>query len=344
MKTQAWLAMTCCAAALFNALLPAQTPVDPFMGDWQGTLTIGGKAQTVAVYMIPLGNGRYEARVVEDFLKRGPYLHQLRGEIRGGQFKFMDNLPFDVNRVIGTTDQGVVLNAAWWSGPVEAGRVKGTVAGRVQGSFEWRQTKRTSPNLGKAPPPGAVVLFDGKHLDAWRHQDPNRKVEWRVLPEGVMEVRGGNIVSREKFGDHRLHLEFRLPYMPNAFGQARANSGVYLQGRYELQVLDSYGLEGADNECGGIYTVSRPRVNMCFPPLEWQSYDIEFKAARFDANGKKIAPAHIIVNHNGVVVQDADLPGPTGGALNNREQEPEGLMLQDHGNPVQFRNIWVEKL
>jgi hypothetical protein len=112
-----------------------------------------------------------------------------------------------------------------------------------------------------------------------------------------------------------------------------------------VQVLDSYGLEGADNECGGIYTVSRPKINMCAPPLQWQSYDITFTAAKYDGAGKKTANARLTVVHNGVVIQDnTELPRVTGGALNDRENEPESLVLQDHGNPVQYRNIWAEKL
>lgn len=338
MKKQLSLAVLLLALPAFS-----QAATDAFMGDWQGSLSLDGQKKDVAVYMIPLGGGKYEARFVADFAQRGPYLHQLKGEIRGGQFKFMDNIPFDVGRITGATEKGVVLDAALWAGPVTDGAVKGAILGKLRGEFELKQTQRTSPNLGKAPPAGAIVLFDGTNLDAWRHQD-GKPAKWKINPaEKTMEVSGGNLVTREKFGSHRLHIEFRLPYMPTSFGQGRGNSGVYPQGRYEVQVLDSYGLEGADNECGGIYTVSRPKVNMCFPPLQWQSYDIEFTAAKFDASGKKIAPAHVVVNHNGVVVQDADLPRTTGGAINDREAEPESLLLQDHGNPVQFRNIWAEK-
>ena len=160
-----------------------------------------------------------------------------------------------------------------------------------------------------------------------------------------MEVNGGNIISKEGFGDHKLHIEFKLPYMPFASGQGRANSGVYLQGRYEVQVLDSFGLEGEDNECGGIYQVSKPAVNMCLPPLQWQTYDITFKAPRFDSAMKKVANARITIVHNGIVIQDnVELPKVTGGAIDNNEARLGGVMLQDHGNPIQFRNIWVEKL
>ncbi len=152
----------------------------------------------------------------------------------------------------------------------------------------------------------------------------------------------GSLVSKQKFTDFFLHIEFRTPFMPDQTGQKRGNSGVYLQGRYEVQILDSYGLEGADNECGGIYKVARPRVNMCAPPLQWQTYDITFTAARFDSGGVKINPAQITAIHNGVPIhENLILPGPTGGALDRNENEPGGIMLQDHGNLVQFRNIWV---
>lgn len=164
---------------------------------------------------------------------------------------------------------------------------------------------------------------------------------WK-LADGVMEVRGGNIATRRQFQDYSLHLEFRLPFMPTARGQARANSGVYLHDQYEIQILDSYGLEGLDNECGGIYQIARPRINMCAPPLQWQTYDIEFSAARFDSEGKKVRNAILTCRHNGVTIHDKlEIPRPTGGALRSDEKEPGGIYLQDHGNPMQFRNIWI---
>jgi hypothetical protein len=338
-------ALLCVSSLLVTSALGQQSapPADRFMGDWQGSITLNGQAQLVSAYMVPLGEGRYEARFVPDFAKRSPYLWRLRGTIRGEAFRFMDDIPFDAGHVAGTTDKGVVFDASLWAGKLANGAAEGSLAGRQKGRFELKQTQRVSPTLGKPAPVGAVVLFDGSNLDQWQSVNAGQPVKWKLLPGGALEVAGGgNIVSKAKFGDQQLHVEFRLPYMPREFGQARANSGVYLQNRYEVQVLDSYGLEGADNECGGIYQVARPRVNMCAPPLQWQTYDITFHPAKVDAEGHKVANARIKVIHNGTVIhENLELPKVTGGAVNDREGQPAGLMLQDHGNPVQYRNIWV---
>jgi hypothetical protein len=343
MKLQTLFVVT----AMLTLRAVAQDAVDPFMGDWQGSVSIRGQKQPVTLYMIPLDKGRYEARFVADFRQRGPYLFRLRGVIRDGQFRFADDITFDVGRVTGTTRKGVVVSASLWSGKVADNSVQGTVAGKEAGKFELRKTERISPDLAKRPPEGAVVLFDGSNLDQWQSGKSGKPATWKLLPDGAMEVvaKSGNLVSREKFGDHQIHLEFRLPYMPGESGQHRANSGVYIQGRYELQVLDSYGLEGRDNECGGFYQICQPLVNMCAPPLQWQSYDITFHAAKRGSDGKKSANARITVVHNGVVIHDNfGLPHATPGGLDEKEGEPGSLLLQDHGDPVQYRNIWVKRL
>jgi len=184
----------------------------------------------------------------------------------------------------------------------------------------------------------------------WKQIDLNKpqteKVRWTLI-DGAMQVRPGtgSIVTKRKFKDFKLHLEFRTPFMPTARGQARGNSGAYLQGRYEVQILDSYGLSSQHNECGGVYQISAPRVNMCAPPMQWQSYDITFRAPRFDADGKKVESAQLSVVHNGVTIhENLTVPRPTTLALDNNVKEPGGICLQDHGNEVQFRNIWLVEL
>lgn len=199
---------------------------------------------------------------------------------------------------------------------------------------ELKKVVRKSPTLGAEPPADAIVLFDGSDVDQWNN---GKLTEDKLLAATGLD-------TKEKFGDHILHLEFRTPFMPKSRGQARGNSGVYVQSRYELQVLDSFGLDGKDNECGGIYSVSEPDVNMCLPPLSWQTYDIEFTAARFDEEGNKTANARITVKHNGVAIHDnRELPHSTPGRINSEDASPLPLFLQDHGNPVVFRNIWAVK-
>jgi hypothetical protein len=205
----------------------------------------------------------------------------------------------------------------------------------------FKKTVRQSPTLGAKPPAGAVVLFDGK--DKENFKGGSLQKESSSSDEQVLQTNpGGSLLSKQEFTDFTLHLEFKTPYMPEARGQGRGNSGVYLQNRYELQILDSFGLEGENNECGGFYQVSKPIVNMCLPPLQWQTYDIDFTSAKFDEKGERTSPAKVTVKHNGVVIQEnVEFPkGSTAGG--QKEKAGAGpLQFQDHGNPVQLRNIWV---
>ena len=195
----------------------------------------------------------------------------------------------------------------------------------------------------QTPPDTAVVLFDGKNLSNWTKLDGGAPA-WEVA-DGAMTVTagGGDIVSREQFNDFLLHLEFMTPDMPDATGQAKGNSGVFLQGRYEIQVLDSYGIDVPGmGDCGAIYNQFASLVNACKPPLEWQTYDAIFRAARVGESGEIEENARVTVLQNGIVIQNnVQMLGATGGATDEDAAEPGPLRLQDHGNPVKYRNIWI---
>jgi hypothetical protein len=190
-------------------------------------------------------------------------------------------------------------------------------------------------------PQPAEILFDGKDLSQWVARNGG-EVQWKVQDGYVEVVPGtGDIYSKALFTDFQLHVEFWLPLMADKTGQARANSGVYLQGRYEIQVLDSYGLEPQDNECGAIYKVAAPLVNACRKPEEWQTYDVAFRAARFDGDTLK-EKARVTVLHNGVMIHNnLEIPAPTGRALDEEMQKPGPLLLQDHRDPVRYGKIWI---
>ncbi len=197
---------------------------------------------------------------------------------------------------------------------------------------ELSRIERLSPTLGAKPSEGAIVLFDGSSADKWK----NAVVENGLLPNT-------NVTTKEAFADYSLHLEFRTPYKPFARGQQRGNSGVYHQGRYETQVLDSFGLDGLMNETGGIYSIADPLLNMCLPPLTWQTYDIDFGSAKFDSQEVLTKHARITVRLNGVVVQDDIALTKTTPAAPVKKitREPGPLFLQHHKNPVYYRNIWI---
>jgi hypothetical protein len=198
---------------------------------------------------------------------------------------------------------------------------------------------------GTPPPRGAVVLFGGKSLDGWTKRNGKDAAGFKLLEGGIMQVSGGDIITKDLFdGKFKLHVEFRVPYMPKASGQGRGNSGVYVQGRYEVQVLDSYGLVSKDNDCGGIYGVAAPLVNACKAPTVWQSYDIRFQAPTCE-DGKKKDPAVITVFHNGIKIHDnvKITKDNTTAGLGGDPCTPGPILLQDHGNPVQYRNIWLVK-
>jgi hypothetical protein len=199
--------------------------------------------------------------------------------------------------------------------------------------------------VGSKPPRGAIVLFDGTDSAEWKHTNASGPIQW-LITNGYLEVkpRSGSILSRREFGDCSLHVEFNLPLMPGAQGQARANSGVYLQGRYEIQVLDSFrNPTYANGGVGAIYGQKDPDKDAVRPPGVWQAYDIHFRAARLDSAGKVIERPRMTVFHNGVLIHDNVEIAETETLRNvgGRVAALGPILLQDHGNPVRFRNIWV---
>ena len=224
-------------------------------------------------------------------------------------------------------DDVTTINGQDVSGKIADGVLTAT---HGDASYSAKRVVRKSPTLGKKPPKEAIVLFNGTSADQF---DGGKVVDEKLLNIGVRSMR--------VFKDYALHLEFRSPYMPASRGQSRGNSGMYISDQYECQILDSFGLEGKDNECGGIYQIAKPNVNMCFPPMTWQTYDVEFRAARFNREGKKIKNAVVTIKHNGVAIhEDLELPKATPGGGRN-DEKPGSLFLQNHGDPVRFQNIWV---
>ena len=227
------------------------------------------------------------------------------------------------------SDDRVTLTGQQYNGEILGGTLTILAKdGRVAGKLE--RVERISPTMGARPPQGAIVLFGDGDLSHWKDA---KKTADGYLMAGTETV--------QEFTDFRLHGEFMLPYKPLARGQARGKSGFYLLGRYEVQVLDSFGLEGIENECGSLYKTKRPDTNLCLPPLQWQTYDIDFTNAKFDAEGKKTSNMRITVWHNGVMIHSsASIPNKTG-AGKPEGPNPMPIKLQDHDNPVVYRNIWL---
>jgi len=213
------------------------------------------------------------------------------------------------------------------------------------GPIEDLTNRPVHPPRGEGP---VTYLFTGKEGDLaanWVNQG-GQPAKWPVA-HGAMTSRGGNIMTRERYRDYRLHVEFKVPYMPDKTGQARGNSGVFMQGRYEVQVLDSFGVpHPGKGECGALYNIKAPLTNACKPPLQWQTYDIIYRAPRGDeSTGSVSVPGSLTVLQNGIVVQaGTPIDKLTGGAIDKNMLNPGPILLQDHGNAMQYRNIWIVPL
>ncbi|MDA0659854.1 MAG: DUF1080 domain-containing protein [Planctomycetota bacterium] len=316
------------AVGLTNAKGPVVTdpqqagPEYAVQGEYTGNLGPDNDQLKVGVQIISLGQGNF--RVV---LHKGGLPGD--GWNRGGKTEaeakiFGDTLTFQ---------QGD-MRLVWTNGQIKA-RLEARAGSNPVHEGTLHRIVRESPTIGLRPPAEAIILFDGTSTEGW--VGDNGKIA--AMSEGLLHE---GVRTNARFLDHQMHLEFRTPFQPEENGQGRGNSGLYLQGRYEVQILDSFGLSGESNECGGIYRIARPQENLCLPPLQWQTYDIDFIAARYDAEGKLVRPAYLTVRHNGVLIHDhVEMNHITGGNQLPAGPEPGFVYLQDHQNPVRFRNIWA---
>ena len=276
----------------------------------QGEYGVAKEGQKWAVQVVALGGGKFDAYLLEDGFPGLGYTREKQKVKMSG------------------TAESLASSDKKFTAKISEDQIEVIKEGSAIGSFQ--KVFRSSDTLGKAPVEGAIILFDGSNADAWE----NGKVVDGLLANNDPK-------TKQKFQDYHLHLEFRTPFKPEARGQARGNSGVYHQHRYETQVLDAFGLEGQDNETGGIYKVAKPIVNMCLPPLTWQTYDVDFTAARYSESGEKTANARMTVKLNGVLIHDdVEIPNKTGGGR-DEGPEPGPIYLQSHGNPVFYKNIWI---
>ena len=314
----------CLAAPVLAEPVPGPSG-DSFMGEYEGAYHWVGRPDLQAQGLIVAeGPGLY--RMAAHCLgEKGEIIQvELHGQLEGPRVVFH-----------GFTGSGA------WDAEAAGGALH--VHGAYETAFELKKADRHSPTEGQAPPKDAVVLLPyapGKapDLGAWTND------QWKAFEDGSMGVQPGSGANctKAKFGDCKLHLEFYLPLMAGEFGQGRCNSGVYVENRYEVQVLDSFGvMPHTAGDCGSVYDISAALVNASLPPECWQTYDIDFRAARLNADGTLKEASRLTLRHNGILIQDnVALPLPTGGGVPGPGAAEDVLQLQDHGNKVRYRNIW----
>ncbi len=329
------LACCCCVGAAFalekksvRLVAPAFTdaaaagPEYAIQGEYVGDVTAAdGTKRKLAVQVVALGSSAYKAVFLTGGLPNEGWDGAARLEVKGRTVERKTSFDGEYK---GSTEKGDVL-------------VGETAKGE---KFELKKVFRSSPTMGMKPPDGAVMLFDGTDtglLDRCAIDD--RKLLRALVPVGGTS--GYGPATKKKYQDFSMHIEFLIPFVPEGTIGERGNSGVYMQERYEIQIIDSFGSPLDPHECGGIYRQTAELINMTFPPLSWQTYEIDFHAAQFDADGKKTQNATVSVTHNGVRVHaNAEITNKTG-AGKPEGPEPMSVMLQSHGYPVLFRNWWI---
>lgn len=304
----------------FKEVFPSKSV--PFMGEYEGQWENEKIIPEAAAMVIGLGDDKYRVIVTTRLDMRAPIQLDKVYEAKKGKIKIKEG---DFYGTISAKD-----------GTFIGGRGD-------KKTFEMKKLDRKSKYAHLPPPEGADVLYDGNGFDAWKDAEG-----WEELDNNIMMVTpdGGYLISKKTYKDVTLHVEFRLSYMPKKMGQGRSNSGVFISDEYEIQVLDSFGLDGVYNECGALYKTSAPRVNATYPPLQWQTYDIIFKNAVYDEATDTMTNPVITVYHNDILIHSAEeLPWVPGHSAKDRAErhhlEPGHIRLQAHNDFVQYRNVWV---
>jgi type 1 glutamine amidotransferase len=336
------------------ALAPPEY-ADAVMGEYAAPLSRARNAHQVLARVIPEGKESYRAVIYwPDTTK--PTANPLDSAMRGRRIELTGTLKDAAVEFSGRDGEADVK--AFWRpldgltqrhpGPFALTQLSPAMSAPGLTTIPMPELKRVAPSLGQVAPRGAVALIPyetdarkrlaGPSLSEWKN--PN----WIPMRDGSVQVKGGDNVTKREFGDIRLHVEFMSPLMPEARGQQRGNSGVYLQERYEVQVLDSFGLDSKDNDAGGIYKVAKPPVNASLPPGKWQAYDILFRAPRLYTDGSVAKFGRVTVIHNGIMLHNnIEIPQTTGGGASGFVARAP-LKLQDHGDRVRYRNLWVQEL
>ena len=295
------------------------------------TLAAPPEAEVQGLYEGALKDVKFEARVVamgKDAYKI--YVRQALADGKTGKVELDGKVEGDA---VTFKNKGGDVE---WTGAYAAGSIKGSAGGTA---FEMKRVERKSPSMGKKPPAGAIILLDGKNFGELTPAKPTE--EWKAAEDGSIQVPKGGMNSKQQFDcSYDMHVEFNCPLMPAARGQGRGNSGCYQCNGDEVQVLDSFGMDTyKGGGCGGLYNYKDPDVFDVFslaslPPLEWQTYDIEYRVEKKD--GKLVGKPKITVLHNGIKIHD--------GAELKNDAKKGGFNFQDHGNPVRYRNIWLVPL
>ena len=286
------------------------------------------EAEVQGLYEGAVKDVKFEARVIA--MGKDAYKIYVRQDLGGGKVGKVELDGKAEGDAVTFKNKGGEVE---WTGAYGSGAIKGTAGGAP---FEMKRVERKSPTLGKKPPQGAIVILDGKNFD---QVNPSKTAEeWKPGEDGSIQITKGNLSSKQQFDtSFDYHVEFMNPFQPTQRGQGRGNSGCYLPNGDEVQVLDSFGMDTyKGGGCGGIYGFKDPDTFDVFslaslPPLEWQTYDMEYRVEK--ADGKLVGKPKLTVYHNGIKIHDAvELPKPA---------KKGGFLWQDHGNPVRYRNIWV---